>query len=289
MIKYAVHDVLAVTFLSRPIMENWTFNMIETRNMKEVVVAFEPIELPQLQTTIKKKKKNNINVQKLAKIFAAVDSDVEPISPDEEIYLHQIIQHDDDKPADENYSSTAGGIYQVAAGEEDGDNMGLELATITTANEINNELIKSTNEDLIDISDDELIGDGHAAENRREAEGTVDIVQLVPDSTKQQQQQPLQRRKTIRSTEAQKKHNKKRNNHLRLFRYQHVLKRSYYYRFRLKLILKILRHYGISFRHVKLKDDQVVVGVKNDQHRQQYEDALPSYCFDRKNYWRFKK
>ncbi|CAF1528746.1 unnamed protein product [Adineta ricciae] len=155
MVKYAVHDVLAVTFLLRPIMENWTFKMIETRNMKEVFVAFESIELAQLQTTIKKKKKKNIDVEKLTGIFAVGDSDIEPISSDEEVYLHQIIQQDDK----------------------------MELESATTA--------------ALGI-DDELIGD---------VEETIDIVQLVPDPT---EQQPPQRRKKIRSTEAQKKHNKKR-------------------------------------------------------------------------------
>ncbi|CAF1550959.1 unnamed protein product [Adineta ricciae] len=268
MVKYAVHDVLAVTFLLRPIMENWTFNMIETRNMKDVFVAFESIELAQLQTTIKKKKKKNIDVQKLARIFAAGDSDIESISSDEEIYLHQITQHDAE-PVDENYPPTADGIAQAAADNEDDEKMELELA-ITTAHGI----------------DDELVGNGHAAANYGDVEGTVDIVQLVPDPT---DQQPPQRKKKIRSTEAQKKHNKKRNDHLRLFRYRYVLKRSYYYRFRLKLIRKILRHYGVLFRHVKLHGDQVIIGVKCAQDREQYEDALPSYCFDRKNYWRFKK
>ncbi|CAF1522403.1 unnamed protein product [Adineta ricciae] len=259
MIKYAVHDVLAVTFLLRPIMENWTFNMIETRNMKDVFVAFESIELAQLQTTIKKKKKN-IDVQKLARIFAAGDSDIESISSDEEIYLHQITQQDAE-PVDENYPPTAD--------NEDDEKMELELA-ITTAHGIDNE----------------LIGDGHAAANYCDVEGTVDIVQLVPDPTDQQRPQ---RKKKIRSTEAQKEHNKKRNDHLRLFRYRYVLKRSYYYRFRLKLIRKILRHYGVLFRHVKFHGNQVIIGVKCAQDREQYEDALPSYCFDRKNYWRFKK
>ncbi|CAF1550873.1 unnamed protein product [Adineta ricciae] len=260
MVKYAVHDVLAVTFLLGPIMEHWTFNMIETRNMKDVFVAFESIELAQLQTTIKKKKKKNIDIQKLARIFAAGDSDIESILSNEEVYLHKIIQQDAE-PVDENYPPTAD--------NEDYEKMELELA-ITTAHGIDNE----------------LIDDGHAAVNYCDVEGTVDMVQLVPDPT---EQEPSQRRKKIRSIEAQKKHNKKRNDHLRLFRYRHVLKRSYYYRFRLKLNRKILRHYGVLFRHVKFHGDQAIIGVKCDQDRRRCEDALPSYCFDRKNYWRFKR
>ncbi|CAF1597912.1 unnamed protein product, partial [Adineta ricciae] len=39
-------------------------------------------------------------VQKLARIFAAGDSDIESISSDEEVYLHQIIQQDDE-PVDQ--------------------------------------------------------------------------------------------------------------------------------------------------------------------------------------------
>ncbi|CAF1349699.1 unnamed protein product [Adineta ricciae] len=91
MISYAVHDVIAVTYLIRPISEHWTFDQIKHRNMDELFKAFELIQLPLTPKPLNKKKKaKNINVNKIAKILQCNQSDIESIS-DEEIYLHQLI------------------------------------------------------------------------------------------------------------------------------------------------------------------------------------------------------
>lgn len=56
MIRYAIYDVMAVTFLIRPITEQWTFEKIKNRKMNEMFVAFKSIKLPPLPTSKNKKK-----------------------------------------------------------------------------------------------------------------------------------------------------------------------------------------------------------------------------------------
>ena len=70
MVHYATHDVMAVTYLIRPITEKWTFKQLEERKLSEMFITFKAIKLPSLPTTTSTKKKiKNINVQKVSKIF----------------------------------------------------------------------------------------------------------------------------------------------------------------------------------------------------------------------------
>ncbi|CAF1275295.1 unnamed protein product [Rotaria sordida] len=73
-----------------------------------------------------------------------------------------------------------------------------------------------------------------------------------------------QRIKKKRSLQAKQKKNRKRNNQLRLLRYKYYLTRSYYYRFKSRTVKKVLRYYGVQFRHIKFSYDQVVIGVKRE-------------------------
>ena len=76
---------------------------------------------------------------------------------------------------------------------------------------------------------------------------------------------------------------------LRLIRFKYYFKRPYYYRFKSKIIRKVLRHYRVQFRHIKFSDDQVVIGVKNKKARREYKETLPYNCFDKKNYELFRE
>ena len=93
MIHYAIHDIMAVTFLIRPITEAWTLEKIANRKISEMSVAFDSVKFPSLSraTSIKKKSKN-LNVQKLSKILTSTDPDIESISSDDDIYLNQLIE-----------------------------------------------------------------------------------------------------------------------------------------------------------------------------------------------------
>ena len=93
MIHYASHEVMAVTFLIRPITETWTFEKTANRKIHEMFVACDSVKLPTLSTaTSIKKKINNINVQKLSKILTSTDLENQSISSDNEIYLNQLIE-----------------------------------------------------------------------------------------------------------------------------------------------------------------------------------------------------
>ena len=76
---------------------------------------------------------------------------------------------------------------------------------------------------------------------------------------------------------------------LRLIRFKYYFKRAYYYRFKLKITRKVLRHYRVQFRRIKFSDDQVVIGVKNKKARREYEETLSYNCFDKKFYELFRK
>jgi hypothetical protein len=45
----------------------------------------------------------------------------------------------------------------------------------------------------------------------------------------------------------------------------------------------------VQHRHMKFEHDLVVIGVKSDKARRNYEKTLPQYCFDKKNYHLFRK
>ena len=95
--------------------------------------------------------------------------------------------------------------------------------------------------------------------------------------------------KKRRSFEAKQKKNRKRNMQLRLTRFKYYFNRPYYYRFKSKIIRKILRYYRVQFRHIKFSNNQVVLGVKNEKARREYEEALPYDCFGKRNYELFRK
>ena len=220
MINYATDDVMAATFLIRPITEAWTFEKIANQKISQIFVAFDSVKLPPLSTaTSIKRKSKNINVQKLSTILTSTDPDSESISSDDEIYLNQLIE-----PAMNDYHR---------------------------AEQIKN---NDTGDDVIinDNNDDEMIS----------VNNHIVVVNEVVNPPEHQQQQSEKKR---RSFEAKRKKNRKRNMQLRLTRFKYYFNRPYSYRFKAKIIRKILRHYRVQFRHIKFSYDQVVIGVKNDK------------------------
>lgn len=253
MIHYATHDVMAVTFLIRPITEKWTFEKITNSKIREIFRAFNSVELPPLTTiTSTKKKIKNINTQSLSKILTSIDPDVEPISSDDEIYLHQLIEPVTNDSHPENQVKNNNLINDVE--------INVEVSTTDIIMNDNTDEVTCVNSHIVDV--DEMF---NLAE----------------------QQQP--RCKKHRSITAKRKRNRKRNMHIRLTRYKHSFTRPCYYKFKSKNIRNILRHYGIQFRHIKFLYDRVIIGVKNDKARRDYEEALPYNCFNKNNYQVFSK
>ena len=109
------------------------------------------------------------------------------------------------------------------------------------------------------------------------------VVNEVDNPSEQQQ-----RIKKKRSIQAKQKKNRKRNNQSRSIRFRYYLTRPFYYKFKSRTIRRILRQYGIQFRHIKKRYDRVIIGVKSDQARRDYEETLPYDCFSKKNYEMFR-
>ncbi|CAF1608563.1 unnamed protein product [Adineta ricciae] len=140
---------------------------------------------PPLRQPLATKKVKNINVQKLAKSFETTDSDIEPISSDDEIYLNQLTTRIQDNTQHQDHRSIEG-LSRNGTGVAD-ENTEFELTTAITNDNIDDDLEEPTNEDLVDISDDELVGIDYTAYTCRETQRTVDMLQLVPVSAEQQQ------------------------------------------------------------------------------------------------------
>ncbi|CAF4720408.1 unnamed protein product, partial [Rotaria sp. Silwood2] len=112
---------------------------------------------------------------------------------------------------------------------------------------------------------------------------------VVVDGMNNPTEHQQQRIKKKRSLQAKQKKNRKRNNKLRLHRYKYYLTRSYYHRFKSRSLKKVLRYYDVQYRHIKFQDDKVVIGVKTKAAQRDYEEALPHNCFNRRNYYRFRR
>jgi hypothetical protein len=262
MIQYAVHDVIAVTYLIRPITENWTFERIRKRRMDEIFIGFESTELPSLPSSISKKKIKSLNVQKLAKIFKCTDSDIESISDDDdEIYLNQLIG-----PVDINHELGSAELHRF----EPENILDEPRETIRLA---------ADNDTIQQVEPDEVL--------------VIQDVQHITDDQQIESNEPAQcQRKSSyhrRSRAAKIRHNRNHARQQKKHRFDYPIRREYYYRFKPRTAKRVLRYYGVHYRHIKFQDDRVVIGVKTDAARRDYEETLPYNCFDRRNYWRFRR
>ncbi|CAF1424399.1 unnamed protein product [Adineta ricciae] len=203
MTHYAKNDVMAVSYLVRPIIENWSLAKIKETNIEAMLVALQPTLPPPLRQPSTKRKVKNINVQNLAKIFETTDSDIETIPSDDEIYLNQLTSRIQDNTQQEDHRSTEG-LSRNGTGVAD-ENAEFKLATAVTNDKIDDDLEEPTNEDLVDISDDELVDTDYTTYACRETQGTVDMFQLVPASAEQQQPQQSRKKPTQSTTQPEEK------------------------------------------------------------------------------------
>ncbi|CAF1667816.1 unnamed protein product [Adineta ricciae] len=263
MINYSVHDVIAVTYLVRPISEHWTFDQIKHRNMDELFKAFELIKLPLTPMPLNKKKKaKNINVHKIAKILQCNQSDIESIS-DDEIYLNQLIAPTFDvvippEPVDGEISLQ--GTPSTRHDRESIENIRPDLATVES------EKARTTM--------------GKDCQMVRVDQAQEDIASSRTNRSKHQQ----------RSHEARHRKNQKHNKQRRKYRYQHSIIRRRYKRFTLRLIRRILRLYQVKFVHVKeLSDDRILIGLKNIEEQYEAAHVLSMDIFNRRGYYHYRR
>ena len=253
MVRYAVNDVMAVSFLARPIAEKWTFKQVESRSMKEALLGFNLVKFPQLSTPQSKKTKiKNLNVGTLSKIMLRLDPDLDSNCSDEEIYLEQIINQ---PPCD----------YQ----REDQD----EFNNVEVDRLLPEENLVDVEVKMYEKDEEQMIVDNH--------EVVVNEVETPP----------VERRPSgKRSKQAKAKRNKRHNNRLRFKRYEYPLIRYYYYKVASKVARRILKQYKVPIRHIKkIKDNQYLIGVTSAEAQRQGEQALPSNCFDKHHYEQFRR
>ncbi|CAF1454661.1 unnamed protein product [Adineta ricciae] len=280
MIHYAKNDVMAVTYLVRPIVERWSFTRIKETKIEARFTAFEPILPAPLRQSSTKRKVKNLDVQKLAKIFETIDPDIESISSDDEIYLNQVNQ--DVTQASEEHVET-------------------ELATATNDN-INDDLIEPTNGDLVDISDDEIIirnigtqMDNDDVTTTQYEMGSAEVIWqdpvIIADGNYEAEERTNRSKHQQRSIKARNRKNNKHNKQRRKHRYRHFIKRRCYYRFTMYEMKKILRYYGITFTHVKFDEtsENLIIGLKNEENRSEAEHQLAIDIFNRRSYYHYRR
>jgi len=272
MVHYAIHDVMAVTYLIRPITEYWSFKQIKEIKIEEIFIRFQSTKLPPLRKPPSRKKTKNINVQKLKKIFENIDSDIEPISSDEEIYLNNLIApiKNDNQAADEHHQLVTGGI----------------LGSVDLARHEPENIPSDPRETITLAADDDIIQQGEPDE--------VLVIQDVEHSTDDQQiesnEPPQGQRKSShrRSRPAKIRHNRRHAQQQKKHRFDYPIRRECYYRFKSFMIRKILRLYQIRFVHMKKDRGDVVVGLRNEDIRRQTEHDLATNIFNRRSFYYYK-
>jgi hypothetical protein len=255
MIHYAVHDVIAVTYLIRPVTENWTFERIRRRRMDEIFIGFKSTELPSLPSSMRKKKiKKNINLHNL---FNSTEDDLEQIS-DDEIQLNRLIEPNDRKNGQDDIMNDEEPVEQTQQ----------------------QQVPEHEDNELEQISDGEIIMDPASVNNHRVV---VDAQNYQDDNAKLRKQ---------RSIESKKRRNKKSTERRRKHSYHHTVIRRIYSNFPMHLVKKILRFYQIDITHVRLGDEEkeeLIIGLKNRTVKQEAERILPSNIFSKNSYFYYKK
>ncbi|CAF1463197.1 unnamed protein product [Adineta steineri] len=146
--------------------------------------------------------------------------------------------------------------------------------------------------DLEDISDDELppLLNGNRVEQNDEVIGEVldaDINVEYPSTVEQNLPSPRFHRSckhTDRSVGARAYRNKKRYAAQRARRYPDHLTRYLYRRFTRKMVGKIFKKLQIKFKYIKRDGNQVLIGMKNEELKEQFDKLLPLDMFDKDHY-----
>jgi hypothetical protein len=277
MIEYAKEDVMVVTFLIRPILEQWSFIMIQQRRINEAFMAFEPKKLPPLpQPNKKKKKKKNIDLGTFSRLLNG--KNVDPGSSDEEIYLCQLIE-----PTDSNDND-------VKINDSDVDPSTTERSTVTLTESLQHDLMDiPADEEKQDEADELLLGDDEPLEYDKPLEQDEPL--QSEDINEEEERVPTEKRKrkrNERSAQARHRENKKRNRKMKKKRYYYYITRKWYPRFPMVYIRKILHLYGIQFTHVNDEGDILKIGLKDRSSRHAAQRLLPSNIFNGRSYFYYR-
>jgi hypothetical protein len=250
-IRYLINDCLATTYLSKPVVDYWTFDKLTKTNFSDLFTSLSEMSSNINNNNIKitiscsskttNKIRNNIDGQMFKNILdkdldlISDESDLEQIS-DEEIQLNQLIE-----PTE-----------RIQQQEPD---------------PFNNDL----------LNENELIVNSHY------------MVDNVNDEEEQVPTKPRISKHQTRSAEARHRKNQKRNKTQKKKRYYYSIRRNWYPRFPKFLIRKILQLYNINYKHVKDDGDELVIGLKNRSSQCAAEHQLPWNIFNRRSYFHYRK
>ncbi|CAF1377451.1 unnamed protein product [Rotaria sordida] len=286
MIHYATHDVMAVTFLIRPITENWTFEEIKNRKISEIFVAFKATKLPPLPTsTTKKKKIKNINLHKFLKLINNKETDLESISSDGEIYLNQLIEPNDFKNEQDNNNDN----NEIDLLQDQIEPIDVDYTPVFNNDEPTEPIQQQQREpepieqELNDI--ELIINAGNQLEEYNDNEEITPPNEDLKENPTRRKNRPHRER----SQAARKRKNKKRTKKLRLHRYRYYVTQPLYFKYSLPLVRMVLDEYNIDYVHVKRQEGYLVVGLKNKWLKKQYERQIPEDLFDGRNYQRHQQ
>ncbi|CAF1646214.1 unnamed protein product [Rotaria sp. Silwood1] len=209
-------------------------------------------------------KNTNINQQIFKNV---IDNDIESISgdSDDEITVNQCSKITINNDI----------LYEVISDDEN------ELNEALPFNNNNDALYEPISDDddyesnmMLQVNNDELNVNNHS---------------MVDDDKSNEQCAPVKHKSYhhSRSIEARRR-SRKRNNVFRR-RFQYVMTRPVYPRFTMKSIRKILRRYDISYIHIKIEQELLIIGAKNNKIKDQNKLKLPINTFCRHNYYAFRR
>ena len=92
-----------------------------------------------------------------------------------------------------------------------------------------------------------------------------------------------------RNPQTKNRRNKKHNQQRRKYRYRHSIRRRAYHRFSLHLMRQVLRLYKINFVHVKRDNDDLLIGLKNEEDKDEAEHNLAMDIFNKHSYFYYQK
>jgi len=92
-----------------------------------------------------------------------------------------------------------------------------------------------------------------------------------------------------RNPQTKNRRNKKHNQQRRKYRYRHSIRRRAYHRFSLHLMRQVLRLYKINFVHVKRDNDDLLIGLKNEEDKDEAEHNLAMDIFNKHSYFYYRK
>jgi hypothetical protein len=299
-IHYVTYDCLATTYLTKAVRNYWTFNELANKKFNELFIASSspPSRTVNnnnnIQIMIKNKPTKSNKVKQInGQLFGKVLNDgLEDISDDEteEIYLHQLTA-----PTDVKHKWGSVDVSRPEPGNISNIPREVSISTVIDDTIQQREHIPDDPSNTItSTAGDDITQQVESDEVNNDNILLTQVVQDIIDDQEIEVNEPPQREQKSahqrRSRPAKIRHNRKRARRQKDHRFDHPIRREFYYRFKSFMIRRILRLYQIPFAHMMKEKDGVnlVIGLRNEYLRQQAEHDLARHIFNRRSYFYYK-